>query len=193
MQAESAAFEPRLSREPLIPSAVLGMLLFVFSEVMMFSGLLSAVTIARASANVWPPPGQAQLPFEATAFNTVVLLASGIALWRAARAYKESSSKARRPLLISMLLGAFFVLFQGYEWVGLLREGLTLTSSNHGSFFYVIVGAHALHALVGLTVLSVAYIRLRSERLEPDFLAATQVFWLFVVGLWPFLYLRVYL
>ncbi len=193
MQAESAILEPRLSREPVIPSAVLGMLIFVFSEVMMFSGLLSAVTIARASATVWPPPGQAQLPLEATAFNTAVLLASGIVLWRAARAYKESPSKARRPLLISMLLGAFFVLFQGREWVGLLREGLTLTSSNHGSFFYVIVGAHALHAVAGLTVLSVAYMRLRSERLDPGFLAATQVFWFFVVGLWPFLYLRIYL
>ncbi|MCP3982850.1 MAG: heme-copper oxidase subunit III [bacterium] len=193
MSVESTAIEPRLGRDPLIPSAVLGMLIFVFSEIMMFSGLISAVTIARAGAAEWPPPGQARLPLEATAFNTLVLLASGIALWWAARVFKEAPSKAYRSLLVSMLLGAFFVCFQGYEWVGLLREGLTLTSSNHGGFFYLIVGAHALHAVAGLTVLSFAFLRLRSRRLTPDFLAATQVFWFFVVGLWPFLYLRIYL
>ena len=49
-----------------------------------------------------------------------------------------------------MLLGAFFVLFQGVEWVALLREGLTLTSSTHGAFFYLIIGTHALHAVVAL-------------------------------------------
>ncbi len=180
-------------RQPVIPNAVLGMLLFVFSEVMMFSGLLSAVTIARASATQWPPPGQAQLPAEATAFNTLVLLASGVFLWLAARAYREDVGRAERSLLISMLLGAFFVCFQGYEWVGLLHEGLTLTSSTHGGFFYLIVGAHALHAVAGLTVLAMAWARMRSRQLESGFLAATQVFWFFVVGLWPFLYLRVYL
>jgi len=192
-QAQTRALGARVGREPLISNAVLGMLLFVFSEIMMFTGLLSAVTIARASAAQWPPPGQARLPIEATAFNTVVLLASGAYLWLAARAYRDTPRRANRLLLTSMLLGAFFVCFQGYEWVGLLKEGLTLTSSRHGAFFYVIVGAHALHALAGLTVLTAAYLKLRSKRLAPDFLAATQGFWFFVVGLWPFLYVRVYL
>ena len=62
-----------------------------------------------------------------------------------------------------------------------------------GGFFYLIVGAHALHALAGLSVLSVAYVRLHQGRLKGDFLAATQVLWYFVVVLWPFLYVRVYL
>ena len=38
----------------------------------------------------------------------------------------------------------------GAEWVALIAEGLTLTTSAHGGFFYVIVGTHGLHALGAL-------------------------------------------
>ena len=98
-----------------------------------------------------------------------------------------------RPYLIAVGLGAFFVLFQGYEWLGLIREGLTLTSSNHGSFFYLIVGTHALHALGGLIFLGLGYLALRASRLEDERFQAIQIFWYFVVLLWPILYVRVYL
>jgi cytochrome c oxidase subunit 3 len=91
-----------------------------------------------------------------------------------------------------MALGVFFVLFQGYEWVMMIGQGLTLQSSNHGSFFYLIVGLHALHVVAGLTVLSWAWWRLRSGFLSSSFFGAAQVFWFFVVGLWPILYLLVY-
>jgi len=178
---------------PVLPNAVLGMLIFVVTEAMLFAGLISAFTIVEAAGGgAWPPPGQPRLPVEETLFNTFALLASGAALWQARRVFQEAPARALRPLSIAMGLGAFFVLFQGYEWVLLLGEGLTLTSSNHGSFFYLIVGVHALHAVAGLAVLGTAWARLRSGVLAPGFFAAAQVFWLFVVGLWPILYVLVY-
>jgi heme/copper-type cytochrome/quinol oxidase subunit 3 len=96
-------------------------------------------------------------------------------------------------LLASIGLGAFFVIFQGVEWVALIREGLTLTSSHHGSFFYLIVGLHALHAVGAITVLAWVWLRLQRGRLTASRFYAAQIFWYFVVGLWPILYLRVYL
>jgi len=185
--------EAIIQREPVISSAALGMLLFVFCETMTFSGLISAVSIARASASVWPPVGEVPLPVAVTAFNSIVLLASGLLLLLAARAYKDKRPSMRGLMLSSLLTGAFFVCCQGYEWVGLLQQGLTLRSSLQGSFFYLIVGAHALHVIAGLSVLSVAYWRMRQARLQAGYLAATQVLWYFVVALWPFLYMRVYL
>jgi cytochrome c oxidase subunit III len=86
-----------------------------------------------------------------------------------------------------------FVLLQGVEWVRLLREGLTMTSSNHGAFFYLIVGAHALHAMVAIAALSYVYFLMHRARLSSSTFIATQVFWYFVVVLWPIIYLRVYL
>lgn len=183
----------RAPRSGVVPNGVLGMLIFVGTEIMLFAGFVSAFTIMRASAIVWPPPGQPRLPAGETAFNTAVLLASGVALALAGRAFRRHAPDARRPLLAAMLLGAAFVALQGREWVMLLREGLTLTSSTLGGFFYLIVGLHALHAVVAIGVLAYAYSRLRRGFLPAGVLGAAEVLWYFVVGIWPFLYWRVYL
>jgi len=178
---------------PILPNAVLGTLIFVIAEMMMFAGLISALSIVKAGTVGWPPPGQPRLPTEATACNTAVLLTSAVLLFVANRDYARDRKLAKSPLFWAIGLGAFFVVFQGYEWVALIRQGLTLTSSNHGSFFYLIVGMHALHAIAGLTVLATAGFKLSKGLLKPSTFAATQVFWYFVVGLWPVLYYLVYL
>ncbi len=180
-------------RQPIVVSGVMGMLMFVMTEAMLFAGLISAFSIARSSAILWPPPGQPRLPLEETAFNTAALLASGVLLFVAQRNFALHRERAKRALLASMLLGAFFVVFQGIEWVRLVGEGLTLTSSSLGSFFYLIVGLHALHAVAGLSVLCYAWLRMQRGWLASSQLAAAEVFWYFVVGLWPVLYLVVYL
>ncbi len=178
---------------PLVSNAVLGTVIFLFTEVMLFAGLISAHTIARASSVVgWPPPGQPRLPFEETAVNTVALLLSGVAVAVAQRSFPRDRQRAFVPLVVGLALGAFFVLFQGIEWVRLIGEGLTLTSSTHGAFFYLIVGVHGLHALAALTALGSALYRLRRAVLPPSVLAATALFWYFVVGVWPIIYFRVY-
>jgi len=176
----------------LLPSGVLGMLIFVFTELMLFSGLISAFTIIRSAAVVWPPPGQPRLPFEQTAFNTMLLLASGVMLLLTRRTFQRDRAKARTPLAIAMALGAAFVALQGAEWVALLRQGLTLTSSSFGSFFYMIIGLHALHVLIALGILAYTWLRLQRGWLASSQLATAEVFWYFVVGIWPVLYLVVY-
>ena len=184
---------PGVKREPLVSNAVLGTLIFVICEAMFFAGMISAFMIVRTSAlGAWPPPGQPRLPVEATAINTFALLLSGVLLYAANRVVTTQRARAQRLFLASILLGAFFVVFQGAEWVALIGEGLTLTSSNHGSFFYLIVGMHALHAVGALLFLVFAWRRLAQDRLQPSVFHATQLFWYFVVGLWPILYLRVY-
>ena len=68
-----------------------------------------------------------------------------------------------------------------------------MASSTHGGFFYLIVGVHALHAVGALVALVFMYQRLTHLKLLPGPFSASQVFWYFVVGLWPILYLQVYL
>ena len=177
----------------LVPSGIMAMLIFVVTEVMLFAGFVSAFTIMRTSALVWPPPGQPRLPVTETAFNTALLLASGVALAVAGWAFRRNPPKARTPLLVAMLLGTAFVLLQGREWLQLLGAGFTLSSSALGSFFYLIVGVHALHAVAALGLLAVAWSRLQRGFLPPGLMGAAQVFWYFVVGVWPFLYWRIYL
>lgn len=178
---------------PPVQSAVLGMLLFLMVEAMMFAGFISAFMIVKSNAIEWPPPGQPRLPVERTLLNSVALLVSGGVLLHAGRVFRRNRLKALGPMGVAMALGAFFVAFQGWEWLQLLREGLTLTSSQHGSFFYVIVGMHAAHALVALAALAWAWRKLSTLELAPSTLAGVSLFWYFVVLLWPVLYWRVYL
>jgi cytochrome c oxidase subunit 3 len=178
---------------PLVPNAVLGMLMFLFTEMMLFAGLISAHSIARASSIVgWPPPGQPRLPFEETALNTAALLLSGVLAFFAQRSLRRDRKRTETLLALGIALGTLFVGFQGVEWLGLIREGLTLTSSTHGAFFYLIVGVHALHAIAALAALLRVEIRLRRGVLAPSSLTATALFWYFVVGVWPVIYLQVY-
>lgn len=186
--------EPR-ARPKLIADGVLAMLIFVFTEIMLFSGLISAHTIVRSqvAGEMWPPYGQPRLPVEETAINTAALLVSGLVLLIAHFAYRSSPGRATLPLFLSTLLGAFFVGFQGVEWVALVSDGLTLVSSTYGSFFYLIVGAHGLHAVAALGAMVWAFFRLRAGKLTASELGAVEVFWYFVVLVWPVIYLKVYL
>jgi heme/copper-type cytochrome/quinol oxidase subunit 3 len=181
-------------RSAVIPNGLFGMLIFVMSEVMFFAGLISAFSIIKATALVWPPPDQPRLPIEATALNSVILLASGVFLFLAHRAYHQGErARMKQPMWIALGLGAFFVLFQGWEWAGLIAQGLTLTSSSLGSFFYLIIGIHALHAMAAIVLLGYACVRLQRGWLTPSLFGAAEVFWFFVVGVWPIIYGVVYL
>jgi cytochrome c oxidase subunit III len=180
-------------RQPVGPSSVVGMLIFIITELMMFAGFISAFSITRAAYNTWPPIGQPRLPASATLLNSAALLASGVLLIFAQRAFVKQPKRTGRLMLASLLLGTFFVVFQGVEWAQLLREGLTMTSSNHGAFFYLIIGTHALHAVAAVLALGSAYYKFVRGKLQRSTFLATSIFWYFVVGVWPVLYLRVYL
>jgi cytochrome c oxidase subunit 3 len=175
------------------PNAVVGTLVFVVTELMLFAGFISAFTITRAAYNTWPPIGQPRLPAQETLLNTTALLASGVVLFFANRAFVRKAASTGRWLLAALLLGVFFVVFQGAEWVRLLKDGLTMTSSNHGAFFYLIIGTHGLHAVAAIIALGIVYLKFLRGTLQHSTFLATQVFWYFVVGVWPVLYLRVYL
>ncbi len=184
-----------IRRAPLVSNGVLGMLIFIFTEVMFFAGLISAHSIVKSqvAGQLWPPYGQPRLPVEQTAFNTLALLASGVVLVLAWFAFRRQPGGARIPLLLSILLGGVFVGFQGMEWVALLAEGLTIQSSTYGGFFYLIVGAHGIHAVGALVALIWAYYELDQGRLRATQLATVSAFWYFVVLVWPVLYVQVYL
>lgn len=182
-------------REPLVSNGVLGMLLFIFTEMMFFAGLISAHTIVKSqvAGQLWPPYGQPRLPVEETAFNTLALIASGVVLVLAWYAFRRESEAARIPLMLSILLGMVFVAFQGMEWAALLNEGLTIQSSTYGGFFYLIVGTHAIHAVGALLGLVWAFRQLDLGRLTASQLGTVSAFWYFVVLVWPVLYVKVYL
>ena len=187
--------QPRVISPP-ISSGVLGMLIFMVTEAMFFAGLISAYVVIKAGVEEWPPWGQPRLPVVATAFNTILLLASGFIMAHS-RAYfkKNELTLGRRWLGISILLGAFFLVFQGYEWIQLLRFGFTLSSSVYGGLFYLLIGAHGFHVMAALAILIYVWYRIKTpgNPITPEGLFPFQLLWYFVVCVWPVLYILVYL
>ncbi len=137
------------------------------------------------------------LPIEVTAVNTLILLVSAIAIQLVIVSIRkaERQGQAKLWLWITLLLGGLFVAIQGNEWVKLIESGLTAQSSLTGGFFYTIIGAHAFHVIVGLLVLITVIAKLSRGRYNSESfsgLLAVRIYWVFVVGLWPILYILVY-
>lgn len=184
-------------RRPLLDNAVLAILFLIGGETMFFAGLVSAFWVLRLAAPVWPPPLQPRLPVFVTGVNTLVLLASSAAVVLALRAQRGGDGRqAVRRLAVAAGLGAVFLVVQGSEWSRLVGFGLTMSSSPYGSTFYTLIGAHAAHvmgALVWLTLTMLAIGRGRLAAPRSPALRACALYWHFVVGLWPILYVSVYL
>ena len=173
-------------------SPVLATLVFVCSEVMFFAALISAFLITKASSGVlFVPPAQVTLPVAATAANTLILIVSGYLLHLATVRFVDRQQQALHLFALAIICGAVFVGCQGYEWVKLISYGMSMTSGIFAACFFLLIGAHAVHAAV--TVLVMVYFRfLRGQSLHVDNLKALRLFWLFVVGIWPVLYGLVY-
>lgn len=178
-----------------LPNAVLGMIIFVIVEVMLFAALVSAYLIVSSSVATWPPVGQPRLSVVTTAINSFGLLLSGFLLFKAHTIYHAPQKNIRfKPFFLSaLILGILFVVVQGMEWVRLIGFGLTMTSSVFGSFFYLIIGAHGLHATAAIVFLGVLFCRFKKGSLKFSSFWAAEIFWYFVVLIWPVLYVLVYL
>ncbi|RMF57492.1 MAG: heme-copper oxidase subunit III [Calditrichaeota bacterium] len=176
--------------------SVFGLLVFIATEIMIFAGLISAFIVLKANTTQWPPPGQPRLPVAITGLNTFFLLLSGVAIYQAVQALKkENQARFKLLLLTTGILGTVFLVIQGYEWLRLLGYGLTMKSSIYGSTFYTLIGAHGTHVMIAVLVLIWVLIRAirghyNSENRNGVVLC--QIYWFFVVGIWPVLYLLVY-
>ena len=151
--------KPNISK--VVPDGVLAMIFILFTEGMLFAGLISAYIVNKAGAKVlWPPVDQPRLPVEVTAVNTLILISSAIVLYFFIRRVKNTmaiDAKSTNLLLVTMMLGGTFLAVQGTEWARLIGYGLTTHSSLYGAFFYTLIGAHGLHVMVGLSILGYLY------------------------------------
>src|SRR5258708_1420459 len=126
----------------------------------LFAMYFTVRSVVKGSGMPWPgaAPG---LALGAT--NTPVLLLSSVTCQRGVFAVERGQISRTRSLLhpmswglrewyvLTFLMGLYFDLGQGYEYLQLVRDqGLTLSSSAYGSVFYIPTGFHRLHVLGGL-------------------------------------------
>jgi len=183
-----------------ISGGMLMMLFFIGSEIMLFASFFAAYFFARFNIadNEWPPLNQNGEPFHLpvvlTGVNTAVLVFSSFTLHWAEHSLKKGNRKnLERGMIVTMLLGAAFLIVQLNEYWHL---GFTPSDTAFGSTFYALTGLHGVHVAFGLTLLLVMYIRITkakdfSPRWAPP-LAGASAYWHFVDVVWVILFFLVY-
>ena len=186
-----------------IANPVLGMLLFITSEVMFFGGLFAAYFNIRANAAQWPPlnpetgnPFTLQiLPFVGPA--TVLLILSSVtcqyAVWAIRR---DDRTVFLRSMAVTVALGIVFLLMQMTDYVLLGSEGLTLSSGTYGTTYYTLTGFHGAHVLGGVIMLSVVLYRGMVGQFSAkhyDAVEGASLYWHFVDVVWILLFSLLYL
>jgi cytochrome c oxidase subunit 3 len=180
---------------PPVSNTRLAMLVVIAAESMLFAGLIGTYLVFRLSQK-WPPPDLPRLPLGLTAANSLVLFGSLVPMTRALRAVRRADRRTLvRGLELTALLGTLFLLVQGFEWVRLVRHGLTLGGSMYGATFYVLIGCHAVHVLAAVAWLAVTALLARRGAFRATRHAALEmcgVYWYFVCALWVVLFPLVY-
>jgi cytochrome c oxidase subunit III len=186
-----------------ISQATLAMLLFLGSEAMLFASFFTAYFMVRFNVadNHWPPIDPATgkqyvLPVAVTGVNTLFLVTSSFTLWWGEYRLQHTGSRKalERGLTVTILLGLTFLVIQFNEYWHL---GFSPKSQAFGSTFYSLTGLHALHVIVGLSLLTICFVRSRrrheftAER--ATMLWATSLYWHFVDIVWVILFCLVYL
>lgn len=188
--------EPPPPASSSVQAIQLGVLLFIGSEIMLFAGLLAVYTALRFGHVTWPS-AQLYLPVKVTWVNTFFLLASSYTMWQAVAAgRKDQQQRSITLLTITAALGTLFLSIQGYEWVQLIRDGLTIRAGVYGATFYLLIGCHALHVLGAVVWLLVVLQLTRQGRFPSSRFVGVEVcawYWYFVGGLWVLLFTLVYL
>lgn len=181
---------------PPISNARLGMLMLISAETMLFVGLIGAYIVFRTGSKVWPS-GHLYLPVAVTWVNTIFLLASCYTMHRAIKALRlEQHEPVVTWLSLTALLGTIFLTVQGYEWIQLVRDGLTISTGMYGATFYTLIGCHGLHVLAAVVWLLAVVVLAKQGRFSTNRPIAVEicaVYWYYVGALWAVLFPLVYL
>ena len=195
--AQLPAQTERHPRYPGLDPAMMGMYIFLASEVMFFGSMFAMYFYLFGSHPVgWPPAHtQAVNWFPIPAVNTVVLISSGVTCHFALESIAHDRRWTFYILLVStIILGVLFEAGQVYEFT---HAKITLGGFNQfGSAFFTMTGFHGLHVAGGLIFLLLMLGRAMrghfNSRHHVGFAAAT-LYWHFVDVVWVFLFLILYL
>lgn len=177
----------------------MGIILFIVSEVLFFISFFWAFFHSRLAPCIeigilWPPKNiRAFNPFQIPLLNTIILLSSGVSVtWAHHRLIENNHSQTKKGLIITVILGLYFTLLQGYEY---FEASFSFADSVYGSTFFLATGFHGLHVIIGTTFLIVCLRRLSSFQFSSSHhfgFEAAAWYWHFVDVVWLFLFITIY-
>ena len=102
----------KVEEKKLISNKVFAMIIFIFTEIMFFTALISAFIIIKGDEKVaWAIPPGVKLPVLATAYNTLILITSGVLLFLVGKKCKAKTLQLQRHFLLGQQLLEHFLFF----------------------------------------------------------------------------------
>jgi cytochrome c oxidase subunit III len=185
---------PPANRSSRVESQLLGMLLFIISEVMLFGAFFTAYFFIRVVAgDQWFPVRGHDLPVAVAGVNTAVLLSSSLTMHWAQTSIKHGNRWGLKAgILSTLLLGCTFLFVQINEYA---HVGFAPHDFAQASVFYGLTGLHGSHVFVGLVLLSIVTVRSFRGHYSPEEHRGVEVpgiYWHFVDVMWVIVYTSVY-
>ena len=181
-----------------INTALLGMLLFIASEVMFFAGLFAVYFNIRAAHHEEWPPGAEHFGLNPIVIvATVILLVSSFTMqWGVWRIRRDDRTGMNRALVVTLVLGVLFLGIQAFDYTILYSEGIRLDSGIFGSLFYTMTGFHGAHVFGGVVGIAVIALRGFAGQFSARHhvaVEAVSLYWHFVDVVWIVLFTTYYL
>ena len=186
---------PEANRSSRVEPQLLGMLLFIISEVMVFGAFFTAYFFIRiVNGDQWFPYRGHELPVAVAGVNTAILVSSSLTLHWAETSLKNNNRFGfQAGMVTTFLLGLTFLFIQINEYVHI---GFSPQDSAQGTIFYGLTGLHGAHVTIGLMLL--AFVTIRSFRGHYSAehhhgMEVPGIYWHFVDIMWIVVYFTVYI
>ncbi len=172
-------------------ASLLGMWVFLATELLLFGGLFTAYTVYRTLYPAAFAEGSRHLDAVLGGINTVVLIASSGTMAMGVNRARRGS-RPRLWLILTALLGAVFLAIKGVEYQRHFAEGLVFGTPQVQLFmvaYFTMTGLHAVHLTVAVGIVAVlAFARARALTYQ-----VVGLYWHFVDVVWVFLLALLYL
>ncbi len=166
----------------------------ILSETAMFTIFVVAYLFYIGKSLTGPYPAEV---LETPIVSTICLLASSLTIVLAERAFnRQSLGGFRLWWTITILLAAIFLASTAAEWKRLIVDHhLTVSTNLFGTTFYSLVGLHASHVIVGLTLLTLVLVFSLKRSIRPadgERIEMISWYWHFVDAIWVVVFTVVY-
>ena len=171
-----------------------GVIVWLASELMFFSGLFAAYFSLRSADHPWPPPGDT-IDVPPVLVATILLVLSSFTMqYGVYRAIRGSRWGFIGWTAMTFVLGG---LFEGMQISDYLGRPFGIDTDAYGSCFYTLTGFHFLHVLGGLVAMVIVGIRvLRTPRFGHRTMPAIEMlsyYWHFVDVVWVAMFLAIFI
>ncbi|HWH95663.1 MAG TPA: cytochrome c oxidase subunit 3 [Baekduia sp.] len=186
---------PPANRSSRVEPALLGMMLFIISEVMVFGAFFTAYFFIRivAEGHTWFPIDGKELPVAVAGVNTAILVSSSLTLHWAQTSIKNGNRFGLQAgMAATFLLGLTFLFIQINEYVHI---GFAPQDSAQATIFFSLTGLHGAHVTIGLILLGMVTIRAFRGHFSAEHHHGVEVpgiYWHFVDVMWIVVYTTIY-